>query len=182
MHLAQGGAHSSEPFPGGECRAIDLASDIGEVAPPIIENGRSCQNSYMVPTDYVWTAPYSGNWKVEAVSCAREGDPNLTIRKKHCEGELITENEDGAGLFDGNSRAEFDLLAGETVAIHLDFLNWPEWSGTARPTALRIYEGERPTESVCDDGIDEDFDNQQDCADPDCRPNPICCSYYYDDC
>lgn len=181
--LGGSGATGTGGLAGGEdCGAIDLGSSVGEVVSHQFSPGELCREGYMEPSTYRWMAPYSGTWKVEAISCAREGDPNLVIRKPACDGEIIEKNDDGAGLFDGGSRAEFELAGGELVTIHLNFLNYPEWTGTARPTALRIYEGDRPTESDCSDGVDEDFDDRLDCYDPDCKYVSVCCEHYFEDC
>lgn len=163
------------------CNAIDLGSAIGQVVSSRELVPQDCKRTTVPPPNYIWQAPYTGNWKFVALPCG-SGWPTVTITRPVCEGEQIAFDDDSP-IHPGNvAMAEVELEAGEQVSIHLGFLFWPESPHVASPTTVRIFEGERPQESNCSDGLDEDFDERTDCYDPDCRNAPECCGFYSDDC
>lgn len=177
----------TEPGSGGaagdtnSCGATDLGSEVGQVVTAAELAPDRCSATLVAPPTYTWKAPHAGNWKFVALPCG-SGWPTVSIRLPVCNGAEIAFDDNSPEHLGNVAMAEVELGAGEEVSIHLGFEFWPEHPQVATATTLRIFEGERPQETECSDGLDDDFDERTDCYDPDCKAAPECCDFYYDDC
>jgi hypothetical protein len=71
------------------------------------------------------------------------------------------------------SSIDLDLTAGQTVVLAVEPGTFYGYILPTGPWELDVIEG-APSETVCDDGLDEDLDGDTDCVDSDCTGDPSC--------
>ena len=110
-----------------------------------------------------WIAPESARYTFDTIGSAY--DTILHIRSGGCNGPTLGCDDDGVNP-GGASRLRIDVMAGQLLILIVD-----GWGGSVGPYQLNITPSEV---GFCTDGIDNDGDNQTDCADPECAMHPAC--------
>lgn len=158
--LTGDGGHQTLPdggHQGGACPADSLASNLSAVtvSGTVRAGGRltgSCGGGGTGEATWAWRAPKAGTFRFTVTGASFT--PAIYLLSDTCE---------GAELACDTGTLDYELVADQRVVVVVDSadLNMGGFS-------LTVSEAGPDYDEICDDGVDNDFDNLIDCEDPDC--------------
>ncbi|MEQ1565738.1 MAG: hypothetical protein ABMA64_08885 [Myxococcota bacterium] len=123
----------------------------------------SCGGEGAPDVVYTFVAPADGDYVFDTVGSTFDAVVGVF---SGCEGDELACDDDTADYLQAHARVT--LAQGDAVLVVVDGYN-----GASGAFALNVNHPV-PTETVCDDGGDDDFDLQIDCLDADCASVPRC--------
>jgi len=149
-------------------------------------------NAYTCGVPYAPLTQAAGE-DVYAFECQTNGDVTLQVRDMDCDLDIYVLDDTCdpfGGCVDGSTAAAtlldevtFTCIAGETYYIVVEAYGWTQAStytgycGTGEGNYTLEFDVSAGTgcPEDCDNGLDDDFDGDVDCADSDCDSEELCC-------